>query len=270
MKYENVNSLLKFEGVIYKITNKVNNKVYIGQTQQHPNKRKTQHFCNTYGDVRNQNSYFHTAIKKYGKENFIFEIIFTWKAKTRENLILILNTLERHYISKFKSNESKFGYNLTSGGQSGFYFKECVTEKRRLKTSGKNSWMYGKHLSIETKSKISDSLKEYFKTHSGPRLGKHMSLEESNKLSEKFRKKSDELLKKKIEISNKPENIIRSEKNQKYIYIMYSLDDVEIKRFRSLYEASRYINRDEKSIRKCLSGERLTCGGYKWKRIDKC
>ena len=30
MKYENVNSLLKFEGVIYKITNKVNNKVYIG------------------------------------------------------------------------------------------------------------------------------------------------------------------------------------------------------------------------------------------------
>lgn len=48
--------------------------------------------------------------------------------------------------------------------------------------------MYGKHLSIETKSKISDSLKEYFKTHSGPRLGKHMSLEESNKLSENLEK----------------------------------------------------------------------------------
>lgn len=51
---------------------------------------------------------------------------------------------------------------------------------------------------------------------------------------------------------------------------MYSADDVELKRFRSLYTASRYINRDEKGIRRCLSGQRITCGGYKWKRINKC
>lgn len=210
MKYDG--RLLKFEGCIYKIINKINNKVYIGQTQQSPNKRINQHFYLTCGRL-SENNYFRSAIKKYGKENFTFEILIIWRSETRENLIEILNTLERYYISKFKSNKSEFGYNSTSGGQTGFYFKENVTEEIRLKLSGENSHMYGKSLSTETKSKISDTLKEYFKTHPAPTTGKICNLEKSTKLSNKLKKRSDKDLENKIKISNKPENILRSEKN---------------------------------------------------------
>ena len=53
---------------IYKITNLINKKCYIGQSV-HIERRFREH-CNS-----NTNSYIHRAIQKYGKENFTFEVI---------------------------------------------------------------------------------------------------------------------------------------------------------------------------------------------------
>lgn len=60
--------MTKLEGIIYLATNKINNKVYIGQTINTLNKRKTNH----YAAARNEkdNLYFHRAIRKYGENNF--------------------------------------------------------------------------------------------------------------------------------------------------------------------------------------------------------
>ena len=59
---------------IYKITNKINNKIYIGFTSQNPKKRLLQHFRKAkYGTISPLNN----AIRKYGKENFIVETIET-------------------------------------------------------------------------------------------------------------------------------------------------------------------------------------------------
>ena len=55
---------------IYKITNLINNKVYIGQSV-HPERRWHEHI---WGNNKYK-SYIHSAIKKYGVENFLFEII---------------------------------------------------------------------------------------------------------------------------------------------------------------------------------------------------
>ena len=52
------------EGFIYKITNKVNGKSYIGQTRNTVEFRWRQHY------KAKDNKYFHRAIQKYGKENF--------------------------------------------------------------------------------------------------------------------------------------------------------------------------------------------------------
>lgn len=83
---------------IYKITNKVNNKIYIGK---HASKRKTY-----WGSGK----LIKLAIKKYGKENFIKEII-----EYCENEEL-LNDREIFWIKYFDSRNRLIGYNITAGG----------------------------------------------------------------------------------------------------------------------------------------------------------
>lgn len=89
------------KGIIYKITNTVNNKSYIGQTRQSIQFRWNQHTS------KKDNTYFHNAIQKYGKDNFTIEIL-------EECNVEVLNEREIYYISKFDT--FKNGYNLTIGG----------------------------------------------------------------------------------------------------------------------------------------------------------
>nr|DAY45730.1 MAG TPA: intron associated endonuclease [Crassvirales sp.] len=89
------------KGIIYKITNKVNNKSYIGQTRYTIEFRWKQH------QHKKDNTYFHNAIKKYGVSNFNIEIL-------EECDIENLNNREIFYIAKFDTFNN--GYNLTIGG----------------------------------------------------------------------------------------------------------------------------------------------------------
>ena len=88
---------------IYKFTNTINNKVYIGQSVdvQH---RKREHLRHK------EDSYFHKALQKHGNNNFIFEVL-------EECDKTLLNEREKHWISYYQSNERDKGYNLTSGGE---------------------------------------------------------------------------------------------------------------------------------------------------------
>lgn len=89
------------KGIIYKITNKVNNKSYIGQTRYTIEFRWRQH------QHKKDNTYFHNAIHKYGIENFSIEVL-------EECDIKDLNSREIYYIAKYDT--FKNGYNLTIGG----------------------------------------------------------------------------------------------------------------------------------------------------------
>lgn len=89
------------KGIIYKITNKVNGKSYIGQTRYTLEFRWRQHIH------KKDNTYFHNAIRKYGEDNFIKEIL-------EECDVNYLNSREIFYIAKY--NTFKEGYNLTIGG----------------------------------------------------------------------------------------------------------------------------------------------------------
>ena len=90
---------------LYKITNLINNKVYIGQTV-HPEKRWWEH-CNK-AKTGYDNYPIHLAINKYGKENFCFEIL-EWSDD--------YDNRERELIEQFNSL-SPNGYNLIAGGPS--------------------------------------------------------------------------------------------------------------------------------------------------------
>lgn len=78
--------------IIYKATNNINGKIYIGQTIHSLEYRKKQHE-NSINTKHSQKRAFVKAIKKYGKENFSWEIIDD-SAKTLEELDL----LEIYYI----------------------------------------------------------------------------------------------------------------------------------------------------------------------------
>lgn len=96
---------------IYKITNLMDGKVYIGQSidiARRFNAHKTKPFLK--GD-RSYNTLFYRAIRKYGLENFKFEVL-------QECPISDLNKLEKKYIAKYDSFR-KSGYNSTKGGQDG-------------------------------------------------------------------------------------------------------------------------------------------------------
>ena len=94
---------------IYKITNNLNNKVYIGQTIQKPIERFYQH-CAKKCDKYILNMVIHKAIFKYGKDNFTFEVIEEVPKQQ-------LNEREEYWIKYYNSYTD--GYNSTKGGQKG-------------------------------------------------------------------------------------------------------------------------------------------------------
>lgn len=92
---------------IYKITNKINNKCYIGQSKN-ISKRWKNHKNSAYNPNEKSYNYpLYRAFRKYGLENFSFEIL-------EECSIKDLNQKEKYYINKFNSFFN--GYNLTLGG----------------------------------------------------------------------------------------------------------------------------------------------------------
>ena len=99
-------------GFIYKATNLINGKVYIGMTTQaKPQHRWAEHLGKARSLVQSK-SYFHHAIAKYGEENFKFEILEEGITSFEE-----LQQLEIAYIAEYESFGK--GYNLTTGGEGG-------------------------------------------------------------------------------------------------------------------------------------------------------
>ena len=119
--------------IIYKITNKLNNKVYIGQTTRDIQVRFDEH-------MRDQTSsdYFHTAVRKYGKDSFLVEQIDT--ANTLEEL----NEKEIYWINHFRSFigfDDCNGYNSSLGGTDNPMFSKNIKEKhdKKMRTSNVRS-----------------------------------------------------------------------------------------------------------------------------------
>ena len=132
---------------IYKITNKLNNKVYIGSTVNLKN-REQRHFKNlkdgNHHSKKLQNAYF-----KHGEEVFLFEIIEFYDEI--ENHLLIER--EQYWINFY--NSYKNGYNSRPKAQNNYGHKHSEETKKILseKNKGKNNAMYGVKRTEEQKSK---------------------------------------------------------------------------------------------------------------------
>jgi len=113
---------------IYSITNKVNGKIYIGQSQN-IEFRWFQH-KNNLNKNKHVNTHLQNAWNKYGEDNFEFCIV----EESEENL----NEKEKHYIKLYNSNAELYGYNLTSGGE-GYSLNDDVKSRISISKRGQNS-----------------------------------------------------------------------------------------------------------------------------------
>lgn len=147
---------------IYKITSKTSNKSYIGKTTKCHLKRFKEHVNNA---LRGQVSHFYNALRKYGADDFIVEVL-------ESNIdINILGYRERFWINKFNTYFGD-GYNMNEGGGNGHNphseetkqkISSSWTEERKNKhssiVSGKNNPMYGYVWSDEQLKTKSEKLK---------------------------------------------------------------------------------------------------------------
>ena len=111
---------------VYKITNKVTNKVYIGITNQGSGARYRHHW---YESRIGEPSPIHRSMAKYGEENFTLEIIDF--ADTYDEL----KEKEKYWIKQYNSTDRTIGYNLTEGGDGTFGKKHSEETKKRMSES---------------------------------------------------------------------------------------------------------------------------------------
>lgn len=103
-----------YTGYIYCITNCINGKQYVGQTNTTVKRRYGEHIrCAKSG--QNTTSLLYKAMQKYGVDNFLVETLETVSADTRESLKSILNDREIFHVAD-KNTYKPYGYNMTAGG----------------------------------------------------------------------------------------------------------------------------------------------------------
>lgn len=104
-----------YKGYIYKATNKVNGKVYIGQTNDFK-RRKKEHLMRAFYEKDAQyGNKFYRAIRKHGADNFEWSIVEEKSFGTEDEKYSWINEKERNYVDVYNSFYN--GYNMTFGGE---------------------------------------------------------------------------------------------------------------------------------------------------------
>jgi len=173
--------------IIYKCTNLCNGKIYIGKTIGSLINRRRMHLQFV---KRGSATYLHSSIQKYGVDNFKWEVIDY--ALSDE----ILLELEKHYIRKFNCMAPN-GMNLTSGGDGMSGYRQSAETRRKISDAkmGEKNPFWGRRHSIETRKLLSEH-------HKGMNVGRHLSNETKRKLSEFHRgRKHSEESKRKMSLS---------------------------------------------------------------------
>lgn len=121
---------------IYKISNDINNKLYIGKTEQDVQKRFSRHIQDALSN--RLDTHFARAIREYGPEHFTIEAIDT--ANSSEEL----NQKESYWINFYDSFHN--GYNSTLGGEGGnTYLKKTEEEMNDIKEKIRQTKLGGKN-----------------------------------------------------------------------------------------------------------------------------
>lgn len=147
--------MLSYE--VYKITNKVNGKVYIGITNRGAGARFKQHLF----EAEHGSSFrFHNALRKYGADGFDINIISFCKNAEE------LKEREKFFIKEYDSTNPEKGYNMTEGGD-GTFGRPCSEETKQkisIANSGKTASEYTRKLLSEAGKVRTEGRDKYWKS----------------------------------------------------------------------------------------------------------
>lgn len=239
-----------YSGIVYKILNPINGKIYIGQTIQRLKERKKDH---RGLQDRLKHLVLYRALRKYGFDSFEWEIIHYAKDKSE------LDKMEEYYINHYKTMNPEHGYNLTYGGEGGLHPPEI---RKRISDS-----LRGRVFSEKTRNKLSNSLKGKYTGEDSSWWGRKHTDEEKKKISNaqkgnknhNFGKKASDYTMQKMSEAKK------GDKSWNHKRVMC----VETQKiYMSSKEAFEKIGIDNSSIGKCCKGKRPKAGGYTWKYVD--
>jgi group I intron endonuclease len=264
-------------GFIYKITNIVSGKCYIGETrEENPENRWKKHI-----QTINRNSgcpALKDAIKKYGIDKFKFEVLIICFDEDRF-------IYEKEYIAKYKSQVPN-GYNILPGGEGGGFLgkkhspesiQKMVESLKRFRENNPNHFetYREKHRESMSKVDISSILKnseKFKKAVEEGRIGGR-SHKDGNISDETKQKIRNGVLKYYDE--NKDTRKVNIEKHRDIMaksvgrkIAQYSKDNQFIKEYISIADAGRTSEVKSSNIQRVLSGFTKTAGGYIWKYAD--
>ena len=237
-----------------------NNKVYIGITQQEPEKR----WKNSLGYDAHQ-TLMKRAIKKYGWQNIKHEILYKNLNKNEAC------NKEIELIALYDSTNKQKGYNVSQGGEGTIGVKPTEESKlknriahlgkkasleTRKKISESNKGKHNKKRTKEQKKKISESTK---KAMQNPILRKRLSEIHSGKNHRNYGKHLSEETKKKISETEKGKH----KKGKKVICIETN------KIYESITLASNDTKADKYGIGQVCLGKRKSAGKLHWKFIEE-
>ena len=138
-------------------------KRYVGITRRNPVER-----WGYKGYCYNHNEYFYRAIQKYGWDNFEHLILHSNLTKEEAERI------EIELITKYKTTDNRYGYNIENGGNTIGTHSEATIRKIR-------EWHTGRRLSDESKKKISDAHKGKTTWNKGKQWSDEKKLENAMK-----------------------------------------------------------------------------------------
>lgn len=222
---------------VYLRTNKANGMQYVGQTKDLYIRESSWKCLNT----RYANYYITKERNKYGLDNFETDILA--EVETQEEAW----ALEEKYIKELNTKYPN-GYNMSNGGNSNKGLKHSEETKRKISeakkgnNTGENSYWYGKHLSEETKKKLSE-------WHKG-------------------RKHSEEVKKKMSERKKGKNNPMYGKTNRKDIskpVKQFTKDGIFIAEYPSASEAARILNIFATNITACCKGKAKSYNGFIWR-----
>lgn len=232
---------------VYKHTNKFNNKVYIGMTSTNIDKR-----AGLNGRNYNKNILFNRAILKYGWDNFEHDVLYNNLSKNDAAMI------EQNMIAKYQSNNPTYGYNLSTGGESGNYGCHMSEENkvlRKERMSGDKNPMYGKFGNSHPRYGKKQSSKS-IEIIRNKELGKFVSDDTKHKISESrikskaWDKENNPMYGKTYDKAPQARKIICIETNEQYNCIKYAAEELGI---------------HATSITACCKGKVNSAGGYHWR-----
>lgn len=265
-------------GIIYIIKNRINDKVYVGQTTQSLQERYNKHLS----DAKYKNTHLYRAMRKYGADNFYCEVL-------EDNLsIEQLDQQETYWIKFYDSYKN--GYNSTLGGQKthyGYdrklilslwqqgYFQTEIAEiigcstriihdtLRQNGVEAKNCYervkqrykkftpkealeLWNQGLSVNQIHTIYGSKQSLIKEDL---INAGVTLEEINNRHKENQQQSG--------MKNLPKNLTTK------VY-QFDLEGKLIKQYDSISEAVKATQINSANISHCCSGDIITAGGYVW------